>query len=283
HMPGLVRSPANTAVSPSISPAACSAMSPSRSLIRTWAPCAASSSAVARPMPRAEPVTIADLPSSTPIVSRSPSIGRGSRSYICLAGWPVACARVPPFRAPAPATAAAPRAGSGSRGRGTALGLDEDQLSVGQAIDLTDRPSLAGGGLMGRGGGGGLLGARGLLLALVGLGAEREARDQERHREHEPEVEHVDEAVERVADVGVELPVASESDAAHVACSPTAAATRWWGGACGSREATARSSEARSSVYTRVRTNVSVNAPVPTRIPTTVAANATCRSPASWV
>src|ERR1035441_7788018 len=170
-MPGLVRSPANTAVSPSISPAACSAMSPSRSLIRTWAPCAASSSAVARPMPRAEPVTIADLPSSTPIVSRSPSIGRGSRSYICLAGWPVACARVPPFRAPAPATAAAPRAGSGSRGAATALGLDEDQLSVGQAIDLTDRLSLAGGGLMGRGGGERLLGARGLLLGNDAIGS----------------------------------------------------------------------------------------------------------------
>src|SRR5436305_2761925 len=64
--PGLVRSPAKTVVSPWISPAACSATSPSRSLIRTLAPCSASSSAVARPMPRAEPVTIAAFPSSTP-------------------------------------------------------------------------------------------------------------------------------------------------------------------------------------------------------------------------
>src|SRR3954452_7880784 len=64
--PSLVRSPAKVAVSPRISPADCSAALPSRSLIRTWAPSAASSSAVARPMPRADPVTIADLPSSTP-------------------------------------------------------------------------------------------------------------------------------------------------------------------------------------------------------------------------
>src|SRR5580692_9072233 len=75
--PGLVRSPANTAVSPLISPAACSATSPSRSLIRTCAPCATSSSAVARPMPRAEPVTIADLPSSTPIALWSPCVDQG--------------------------------------------------------------------------------------------------------------------------------------------------------------------------------------------------------------
>src|ERR1017187_4944197 len=40
--------------------------------MRTCAPCEASSSAVARPIPRAEPVTIADLPSSTPIAFRSP-------------------------------------------------------------------------------------------------------------------------------------------------------------------------------------------------------------------
>src|SRR3954453_9554576 len=64
--PGLVRSPAKTVVSPWISPAACSATSPSRSLIRTLAPCSVSSSAVARPMPRADPVTIAAFPSSTP-------------------------------------------------------------------------------------------------------------------------------------------------------------------------------------------------------------------------
>src|SRR5919202_1083010 len=64
--PSLVRSPLKTAVSPWISPAACSATSPSRSLIRTCAPCSASTSAVARPIPRAEPVTIAAFPSSTP-------------------------------------------------------------------------------------------------------------------------------------------------------------------------------------------------------------------------
>src|SRR5437588_3694267 len=64
--PSLVRSLANTEVSPEISEAACSATSPSRSLIRTLAPCSVSSSAVARPMPRADPVTIAAFPSSTP-------------------------------------------------------------------------------------------------------------------------------------------------------------------------------------------------------------------------
>src|SRR5215212_2273030 len=67
--PSLVRSPANTAVSPEISDAACSATSPSRSLISTRAPCSASSSAVARPIPRADPVTIAAFPSRTPIQS----------------------------------------------------------------------------------------------------------------------------------------------------------------------------------------------------------------------
>src|SRR5918998_4362902 len=63
----LVRSPAKTAVSPAISPAVCSATSPSRSLMSTFAPCSESSSAVARPMPRAEPVTIATLSSRTPM------------------------------------------------------------------------------------------------------------------------------------------------------------------------------------------------------------------------
>src|SRR4051794_6755116 len=43
-------------------------MSPSRSLMSTLAPCSLSSSAVARPMPRAEPVTIATFPSRTPMV-----------------------------------------------------------------------------------------------------------------------------------------------------------------------------------------------------------------------
>src|SRR3954452_11711648 len=42
-------------------------MSPSRSLMRTLAPCSLSSSAVARPMPRAEPVMIATFPSRTPM------------------------------------------------------------------------------------------------------------------------------------------------------------------------------------------------------------------------
>ena len=65
--PGLVRSPATETVSPWISPAACSAMSPSMSLIVTCAPSAANSSAVARPIPRAEPVMIAVLPSSSPM------------------------------------------------------------------------------------------------------------------------------------------------------------------------------------------------------------------------
>src|SRR3954447_26787325 len=63
----LVRSPPKTAVSPLISPAVCSATSLSRSLMSTFAPCSLSSSAVARPMPRAEPVTIATLSSRTPM------------------------------------------------------------------------------------------------------------------------------------------------------------------------------------------------------------------------
>src|SRR5215210_939213 len=67
--PSLVRSPPKTAVSPEISDAACSATSASRSLMSTRAPCSASSSAVARPIPRADPVTIAAFPSSTPIQS----------------------------------------------------------------------------------------------------------------------------------------------------------------------------------------------------------------------
>src|SRR5215210_8595400 len=66
----LVRSPPKTVVSPEISEAACSATSASRSLMSTRAPCSASSSAVARPIPRADPVTIAAFPSRTPI--RSP-------------------------------------------------------------------------------------------------------------------------------------------------------------------------------------------------------------------
>src|SRR3954447_9358733 len=64
---GFVRSPHHTSVSPPISPAVCSATSASRSLMITLAPCSDSSSAVARPMPRAEPVTIATLSSRTPM------------------------------------------------------------------------------------------------------------------------------------------------------------------------------------------------------------------------
>src|SRR3954470_7079299 len=73
-----VRSPLKTAVSPAISLAACSATSPSRSLMSTLAPCDDSSSAVARPMPRADPVTIATLSSSTPMYL-SPSVTNGRR------------------------------------------------------------------------------------------------------------------------------------------------------------------------------------------------------------
>src|SRR5215218_1148881 len=75
----LVRSPAKTAVSPPISDAVCWAASPSRSLITTLAPWALSSSAVARPMPRAEPVTIATLSSRIPIARSYCGYGR-SRS-----------------------------------------------------------------------------------------------------------------------------------------------------------------------------------------------------------
>src|SRR5262249_50972456 len=42
-----------------------SATSPSRSLTTTCAPCSANKVATARPMPRPDPVTIADLPSSS--------------------------------------------------------------------------------------------------------------------------------------------------------------------------------------------------------------------------
>src|SRR4051812_6154254 len=91
---GWVRSPAWTAVSPSISPAACSATSASRSLISTLAPSAANNSAVARPIPRADPVTIAAFPSRSPI-SRSllmDSVKFGSGGYkepTALVDWPV--------------------------------------------------------------------------------------------------------------------------------------------------------------------------------------------------
>src|SRR5215212_5871373 len=77
--PSFVRSPENTAVSPWISFAASSATSPSRSLTRTCAPCCASSPAVARPIPRAEPVTIAAFPSSTPPMAPPPVLPRSIR------------------------------------------------------------------------------------------------------------------------------------------------------------------------------------------------------------
>ncbi len=60
--------------------AACSATSPSMSLISTLAPSLTNSSAVARPMPRAEPVTIAALPSSSPISLLYVSRCRGRHS-----------------------------------------------------------------------------------------------------------------------------------------------------------------------------------------------------------
>src|SRR4051812_4661147 len=44
-------------------------MSPSRSLMTTFAPCSLRISAVVRPMPRADPVTIATLSSRTPMSS----------------------------------------------------------------------------------------------------------------------------------------------------------------------------------------------------------------------
>src|SRR3954470_17510168 len=81
--PSSVRSPAYTVVSPAISPAVCSATSASRSLISTLAPCSLSNSAVARPMPRAEPVTIATLSSRTPMyISLRSQRKRGARTLV---------------------------------------------------------------------------------------------------------------------------------------------------------------------------------------------------------
>src|SRR3954447_26472274 len=82
--PSFVRSPPKTAVSPEISEAACSATSASRSLISTRAPCSASSSAVARPIPRADPVTIAAFPSSTPIQVSFELLSAGHHRYMAL-------------------------------------------------------------------------------------------------------------------------------------------------------------------------------------------------------
>src|SRR3954451_158527 len=77
--PSFVRSPANATVSLWISFDASSATSPSRSLTRTLAPCSARSSAVARPMPRAEPVTMATLSSRTPMGLLLQTVVSGAR------------------------------------------------------------------------------------------------------------------------------------------------------------------------------------------------------------
>src|SRR5215217_399089 len=82
--PSFVRSPPKTAVSPEMSEAACSATSASRSLMSTRAPCSASSSAVARPIPRADPVTIAAFPSRTPIPSLLCAPAAGHHRYMAL-------------------------------------------------------------------------------------------------------------------------------------------------------------------------------------------------------
>src|SRR5215471_5774988 len=60
-----------------------SAVSPSRSLTTTCAPCWANNVATARPMPRPEPVTIADLPSSNFIFLRA---GYSSHKRFVLGG-----------------------------------------------------------------------------------------------------------------------------------------------------------------------------------------------------
>src|SRR4051794_40870119 len=73
----LVRSP--LCVVPSVGSASCTscALSPSRSLTTTFAPCSASSSAVARPMPWPAPVTMATLSSSSPIGCDLMAVRRG--------------------------------------------------------------------------------------------------------------------------------------------------------------------------------------------------------------
>src|SRR3954469_10053058 len=75
----LVRSPEKATVSPWISFDASSATSPSRSLTRTLAPCSARSSAVARRLPRAEPVTMATLSSRTPMGLLLQTVVSGAR------------------------------------------------------------------------------------------------------------------------------------------------------------------------------------------------------------
>ena len=113
---------------PAISLAACWATSPSRSLISTCAPCETSSSAVARPIPRAEPVTIAALPSSTPITAASPCrlslLGREViRLGHCAATQLAASERL----------AARGRRGGRRRGEGDAIG------PAGQAVMMTPK------------------------------------------------------------------------------------------------------------------------------------------------
>ena len=189
--PSFVRSPAKTAVSPAISPAVCSAASPSRSLTRTFAPCSASSSAVARPMPRAEPVTIATLSSRTPMSVPPRRVRRrhsalasacgGAASRTCRAGprvwsvWPWRELRkspIPPGPGPGRAGAAAsarrrsPGAGCAraSASRRGASGLDPGREHLARALRVDPRAVL---GVQRRGvaardvGGGRHLGGRG--------------------------------------------------------------------------------------------------------------------------
>src|ERR1700744_733944 len=103
--PVLVRSPAKTAVLSPSSDAVCSATSASGSLISTFAASATNTPAVARPMPRAEPVTIAALPSRSPIVS--PLLAGESRrgAYMDggIPGSPASFARTTIGRDPLPA------------------------------------------------------------------------------------------------------------------------------------------------------------------------------------
>jgi hypothetical protein len=61
----------------------------------------------------------------------------------------------------------------------------------------------------------------------VGVDGQGQAGDQEGDREDDPDVEEVDEAVERIAGVLLDPAVATEADPAHVA-RPAA-----WAGAAG--------------------------------------------------
>src|SRR5215207_3415867 len=73
--PGLVTSQLRAIAWPPIPCAACSAAAPSRSASATRAPRSANSCAMARPRPRAAPVTSARLPSSSTIVPPSLLVG----------------------------------------------------------------------------------------------------------------------------------------------------------------------------------------------------------------